>query len=125
MVTYAATLDVPRHIVEFLARLLATHRRQLRTPRGSRALGPFRQAVPVLRWFRERGCVHCLACDAGVSQATGYRYLHEGIDVLAEQAPDLHEFLKGCQAQGMAHVPAARKASASRPCTPTPAPRTC
>ncbi|MCG5213118.1 hypothetical protein MBA17_07545 [Streptosporangium sp. KLBMP 9127] len=32
----------------------------------------------VLRWFRDRGCVHCLARDAGVSQATGYRYLHEG-----------------------------------------------
>lgn len=30
----------------------------------------------MLRWFRERGCVHCLARDAGISQATGYRYLH-------------------------------------------------
>ena len=104
MVTYVATLDVPRHTVEFLARLLAAHRRRLRTPRGSRALGPFRQAVLVLRWFRERGCVHCLARDAGVSQATGYRYLHEGIDVLAEQAPDLHEVLNRCRRDGMTHV---------------------
>ncbi|MFF3787533.1 transposase family protein [Streptomyces sp. NPDC001933] len=47
----------------------------------------FRQAVLVLRWFRERGCVHCLARDTGVSQATGYRYLHEDIDVLANQTP--------------------------------------
>jgi hypothetical protein len=47
LVTYAATLDVPRHIVEFLARLLATQRRRIGTPRGSRALGPFRQAVLV------------------------------------------------------------------------------
>ncbi|MFB7329637.1 transposase family protein [Streptomyces sp. NPDC056190] len=104
MVTYAATLDVPRHIVEFLARLLATQRRRIGTPRGSRALGPFRQAVLVLRWFRERGCVHCLARDPGVSQATGYRYLHEGVDVLADQAPGLHEILKVCQELGMAHV---------------------
>jgi hypothetical protein len=104
LVTYVATLDVPRHTVEFLARLLAAHRRQLRTPRGSRALGPFRQAVLVLRWFRERGCVHCLARDAGVSQATGYRYLHEGIDVLADQAPDLHEVLNHCRREGMTHV---------------------
>ena len=65
MVTYVATLDVPRHTVEFLARLLAAHRRRLRTPRGSRALGPFRQAVLVLRWFRECGCVHCLARALG------------------------------------------------------------
>lgn len=78
MVTYAATLDVPRHVVEFLARLLAAHRRRIGTPKGSHALGPFRQAVLVLRWFRDRGCRHCLARDAGASQATGYRYLHEG-----------------------------------------------
>ncbi|MEU4303470.1 transposase family protein [Kitasatospora aureofaciens] len=104
MVTYGATLDVPRHVVEFVARHLAAHRRRIGTPKGSRALGPFRQAVLVLRWFRERGCVHCLARDAGVSQATGYRYLHEGIDVLADQAPDLHEVLMQCRRQGMTHV---------------------
>ncbi|MFI8860395.1 hypothetical protein ACIGW5_27880 [Streptomyces prasinus] len=48
LVICAATLGVPRHVVEFLARLLAAHR-QLRTSRGSRALGPFRRAVLVLR----------------------------------------------------------------------------
>ncbi|MFE4257034.1 hypothetical protein ACFRU3_48080 [Streptomyces sp. NPDC056910] len=66
----------------------------LRTARG--ALEPFRHAVPVLRWFRERGCVHCPARDAGISQATAYRSLHEGIDVLAVQAPDLHKVLTLC-----------------------------
>lgn len=58
----------------------------------------------VLRWFRERGCVHCLARDAGISRATSYRYLHEGIDVLADQAPDLHEILASCRNEGMARV---------------------
>jgi hypothetical protein len=48
--------------------------------------------------------VHCLARDAGISQATGYRYLHEGIDVLAVQAPDLHEVLARCRREGMMHV---------------------
>lgn len=90
--------------MEYLARLLAAHRRCIGTPRGSRALGPFRQAVLVLRWFRERGCVHCLARDAGVSQATGYRYLNEGIDVLADRAPGLHDVLARCQQEGMSHV---------------------
>ncbi|WP_433468958.1 hypothetical protein [Spirillospora sp. CA-128828] len=71
---------------------------------GHGALGAFRQAVLVLRWFRERGCVHCLARDAGISQANGYRYLHEGIDVLADQAPDLYEALKKCQETGMTHL---------------------
>ncbi|GHJ40826.1 transposase family protein [Streptomyces sp. TS71-3] len=104
MVTYVATLDVSRHVVDHLSRLLAAHRRRLGTPRGSRALGPFRQAVLVLRWFREQACVHCLARDAGVSQATGYRYLHEGIDALAAQAPDLHDVLNRCRREGMTHV---------------------
>lgn len=58
----------------------------------------------MLRWFRERGCVHCPARDAGVSQATGYRCLHEGIDVLVAQAPDLHEVLDRCRAGETSHV---------------------
>ncbi len=55
--------------------------------KGSRALGPFRHATLVLRWFRERDCVHYLTRDDGISQATGHRYLHQGIDVLAETSP--------------------------------------
>ncbi|MFW6724988.1 transposase family protein [Streptomyces sp. MAR4 CNY-716] len=104
MVTYPAMLDVPRPVVEFLARLLTAHRRRIGTPRGSRALGCFRQAVLVLRWFRHRTCVHCLARDADISQATGYRYLHEGIDVLAARAPDLHRVLHRCRTEGFSHL---------------------
>ncbi|MEU6512465.1 hypothetical protein [Streptomyces sp. NPDC046942] len=55
LVAHVATLDVPRHVVEYLSRLLAAHRRHIGTPRGSRALSPFRQAVLILCWFRERG----------------------------------------------------------------------
>ncbi|AEM84445.1 IS5 family transposase [Streptomyces violaceusniger] len=105
-------LDVPLHIVVHLSRLLAAHRRRLNTPRGSRVLGTFRQAVMVLRWFRDRGCVHCLARDAGVSQATGYRYLHEAIDVLAAQAPDPHEVLKTSVPSASAPPPSSRNAGA-------------
>ncbi len=74
-------------MVDCLARRWAAYRRLIGTPRGSRKLGPFRQAVFVLRWFREAGCVHCLARNRGISQATGYRYLREGIDVLVAQRP--------------------------------------
>jgi len=104
LVPYSAMLDVPRHVVEFLARHLAAHRRVIGTPQGSRALGPFRQALFALRWFREAGCVHRLARDAHTSQATGYRYLHEAIDVLADQTPDLHQVLHQCKEQGLGHV---------------------
>jgi hypothetical protein len=97
-------LDVPRHVVELLARHLGAHRRMVGTPKGSRALGPFRQALFALRWFREAGCVHRLDRDAHISQATGYRYLHETIDVLADQAPDLHQVLQQRREQGLGHL---------------------
>jgi hypothetical protein len=96
--------DVPRPVVEFVARLLAAHRQAIGTRRGTRVLGPFRQAVFILRWFRDHTCVHCLARDAGIPQATGYRYLHEGIDVLAARAPDLAEILECCLHEGVPFV---------------------
>lgn len=104
MVTYAAMLNVPRHVVEYLARLLAAHRRTLGTPKGSRALGVFRQAVLLLRWFLDATRVDQLARDAGISLATAYRYLHEGIDVLAAQAPDLRKVLDQARKDGLSHV---------------------
>ncbi len=39
-----------------------------------------------------------------MSSATGYRYLHEGIDVLAARAPDLHSALEQGRAAGWSHV---------------------
>src|SRR4051794_5234612 len=45
-----------------------------------------------------------LAADTQVSVATGYRYLYEGIDVLAAQAPDLHQVLEAGKAAGWTHV---------------------
>jgi hypothetical protein len=45
-----------------------------------------------------------LAADSGISLATGYRYLHEGIDALAARAPDLHEVLEAGKAAGWTHV---------------------
>lgn len=37
----------------------------------------------MLRWFNEATDIRILARDARVSIATGYRYLHEAIDVIA------------------------------------------
>jgi hypothetical protein len=45
VITYCATLDVPRELVEKVARLLAVERRRRGTSRGSRALICFWQAV--------------------------------------------------------------------------------
>jgi hypothetical protein len=43
-----------------------------------------------------------LAHDAGVSIATGYRYLHEAIDVIAAHAPELPDVLADALRQGWA-----------------------
>ncbi|GGM23441.1 hypothetical protein GCM10010129_79790 [Streptomyces fumigatiscleroticus] len=48
---------------------------------------------------------HCLARDVGIAPVAGYRYLHEDIDVLADdQAPALYELLTRCPASGMTHL---------------------
>ena len=54
MIAYRATLDVPRELAQFTARLLQAERHRRGTPRGSRALSCFWQAVLGLRWFRDR-----------------------------------------------------------------------
>jgi hypothetical protein len=48
--------------------------------------------------------VRVLARDAGVSIATAYRYVHEAIDVIAAQAPELPEVLAEALRQGWAFV---------------------
>jgi len=53
VIAYRATLDVPGEVVWPVAKLLAAERRRRGTPRGSRALTCFWQAVLGLRWFRD------------------------------------------------------------------------
>jgi hypothetical protein len=104
VIAYRATLDVPRELAWFAAKLLLAERRRRGTPRGSRALSCFWQAVLGLRWFRDRTTADALARDHGISRATAYRYLDEVILVLAAQAPGLAEALERARDQGFSHV---------------------
>jgi DDE superfamily endonuclease len=104
VIGYRATLDVPRELAWFVARLLLAERHQRGTPCGSRALSCFGQAVLGLRWFRDRTTPDALARDHGISRATAYRYLDEVIIVLAEQAPELRQALERAKDQGFSHV---------------------
>ena len=104
MIAYRATLDVPRELAQFTAKLLAAERRRRGTPRGSRALTCFWQAVLGLRWFRDRTTPDALARDHGISRATAYRYLDEFIAVLAQEAPDLSEALERARDESLPHV---------------------
>ncbi len=104
MITYSATLDVPADTATQLVELLVAERRRRGTGIGARAASCFDQAVLVLRWFREDAGMPVLAHDAGVSTATRHRYLHEGIDVLAAHAPELHQVLHAGRAAGWSPV---------------------
>jgi DDE superfamily endonuclease len=104
VITYSATLDVPAETATLVADLLIAERRRRGTGIGARAASARTQALLVLRWFREDTGMPTLARDARVSQATGCRYLHEGIDALAAQAPDPHQVLERGKAAGWTHV---------------------
>jgi hypothetical protein len=104
VIAYRATLDVPRELAWFLSKLLLAERHRRGTPRGSRALSCFWQAVLGLRWFRDRTAPDALARDHGISRATAYRYLDEVIAVLADEAPDLRHALERAKGEGFSHV---------------------
>jgi DDE superfamily endonuclease len=103
-ITYTAVLDVRKGTAEFFARLLKEHRERLSTRTGTRALGTFKQAVLVLRWFVDGTRVAQLARDNGIAAPTAYRYLHEGLTVLADHAPDLSTALERAAAAGYTHL---------------------
>src|SRR4051794_26308868 len=103
-VTYSAVLPVSEETVLFVSALLAAERRRRRTRSRRRALGCYRQAVLVLRWFVDGTRLAQLAVDHRIGRSTAYRHLHEGIDVLAAAAPGLRGALLAARAAGHGHV---------------------
>ena len=103
-VSYTAVLPIGEPTVAFLSGLLAGERARCRTRKGRRALGCYRHAVLVLRWFLDGTRVAQLAADNQLSSSTTYRYLHEAIDILAGAAPSLHGALLAARTAGHSHV---------------------
>lgn len=103
-VVFTCVLEARRETVDFLARLLHQRRCAIGTRSGTRALGPFKHAVLVLRWFLDNTRLRQLAADNVIGSSTVYDYLHEAIDVLAACAPDLHDALLAAKAAGVTHV---------------------
>lgn len=58
----------------------------------------------MLRWFKDNTKIHLLARDAGISQATAYRYPRDAVDVIADRAPELTDVLAHGLAHGWEHV---------------------
>jgi hypothetical protein len=103
-ITYTAVLDVQRETALHLSVLLMRRHRTLGTRRGRRALSPFKQAIMILRWFLDGTRVTQLARDNGIGKSTAYRLLHEGIDVLAAEAPELKTALARAKEAGLTHL---------------------
>ena len=103
-VAYTGMLSVREETALFVSGLLRAERDRRGTRADRRALGCFKQAVLVLRWFLDATRVGQLACDNGIGSSTAYRYLHEGIDVLAARAPGLRSALIAAKAAGHSHV---------------------
>ncbi len=82
-----ARLEVPAPVLKAVTAWLGAARRAVGTRPWQRAATVHAHVVLVLRWLRHRTSVHDLAADAGISDATAYRYLHEGLNVIADHAP--------------------------------------
>jgi hypothetical protein len=117
VLSYRVMLDVPVQLVVFVSALLGERRRELGTRTGTRALSCWNQAVFVLAWFRDRPDVRRLGRGFAISQATAYRYLDEGIDVLAAKAPGLKEALEQALEAGYAYLILDGKIVASDRCS--------
>lgn len=104
MFTYSAICDVPEETLQHVTALLHAHRCEIGTRAGRRAGTVRTQAKLVLRWFRDDPPMRMLAFEAGLPISTSYRYLHEAIDVIAEQAPDLHDVLEQARREGWSHL---------------------
>jgi hypothetical protein len=118
VITYRAMLDVPHELVGSVSKLLYAERRTRGTRTGTRALTCWNQALFVLVWFRKREDLTVPGAGFGISRATTYRYRDEGLQVLAAQAPDLH------QAQATACGPPSSSQPTADRWTPTTAPTT-
>ncbi|GEL20208.1 hypothetical protein [Pseudonocardia asaccharolytica] len=104
MITYRAVLGVPRELVREVAKLLRAERHARGTRTGSRALTCWYQALLVLAWFRTKGEIEIIGAGFGASRATAYRDRDAVVQVLAAQAPDLHEARREVAAQGWSHM---------------------
>lgn len=104
MLSYRATLDIPRALAQRITRLLLTHRTAIGTRRGRRVMGCFAQAVLLPRFMRQRTAIADLAVDNSISLSTAYRCLHEALNVVANQAPELTGVVEHALEAGHKHL---------------------
>ena len=100
MPSYPSGMTVSNRALRLLADALRARRRELRT--RWRRLPAGRQALLVVAHLRKGETYADLACGFGVGTTTVYRYLTEGLTVLAAMAPTLEQAIT--VAAGKAYV---------------------
>ncbi len=99
--SHRASLDVSASVLKAVTGWIAQHRRRPGSRPAQRAGTVHVQVALALRWLRHRLDLRTLALQARVSIATAYRYLHEGLDVIAAHAPDLARVLADARRSGV------------------------
>ncbi|WP_199044672.1 HARBI1 family protein [Glycomyces salinus] len=103
-VAYTAFLPVDRAACEWFARRLIAHRRSIGTRKGTRRLTPWSQAVFVLRFLIDGTRIAQLAADNHLPSTTAYDNLWEGLEVLSQTAPRLHDAIDAAREAGDGHI---------------------
>jgi hypothetical protein len=100
MLSYPSGLSVSSRALNLLADALRARRRVLRS--RWRRLDPGRQALLVVAYLRKGETYTDLAAGFGVGVSTAYRYIREGLTLLADLAPTLEQAMQA--AAGKAYV---------------------
>ena len=95
MCSYPSSMQVSNRCLIMLSDALRQRRKSLRT--RWRRLAPGRQALLVLAHLRKGETYRDLAEGFGIGTSTVYRYLREGLELLAAMAPTLDEAIAVAQ----------------------------
>lgn len=104
MIAYRAMVDVPGELVRYLARLFAAERRARGHSTRNTGIDLLLPGVAGADLVPQGRGQDAAGAGFGVSRATAYRYVAEGVAVLAAQAPGLHEALRRVADDGWSHV---------------------
>ena len=102
MLFYPAALPLSRQTLDYTARIIRRHRKQIGSP--WRKLGPGRQALLVLAYLRKGETFAELAAGFGIGTATAWRYVTETVALLAARSPKLRQALARRQGAGHAYL---------------------
>ncbi|GAB3474295.1 hypothetical protein GCM10027521_02490 [Amycolatopsis cihanbeyliensis] len=92
MLSYPSGMTMSSRGLNVLADMLRGHRAERGTRR--RKLPAGRQALLVVAHLRKNDTYAELACGFGVGTSTVYRYIREGLDLLAAKAPTLEQAIE-------------------------------